>query len=78
MKKRLTALPVAVAKALAKVPLAKEPSFPLFGSDVEMLLRSLNRFVRRRGHGPVLLLMTLVDELENVKKTHDNRGPLIL
>lgn len=62
---------------LADLPLAREPSFPLFGSDVEMLLRSLNRFARRRGPGPVLILMTMPDEVEKVKKTHDRRGPLV-
>ena len=61
---------------LADLPLAKEPSFPLFGADVEMLLRALSRFARRRGAGPVVMMMTILDELEKVKKAHDDRGPL--
>ena len=61
---------------LADLPLDREPSFPLMGSDVEKLQRSVSRFARRRGPGSGVPLIAVPGELDKLKEIHDKRGSL--
>jgi hypothetical protein len=61
---------------LAHLPVDKEPSFPIFGSDVPPLQRALARFARIRGVSGVFIMSAVPDELKNVQEVHDKRGPM--
>jgi hypothetical protein len=61
---------------LAHLPVDKEPSFPIFGSDVPHLQRALSRFARIRGVTTGFPMVAVPDELKNVQAVHDKRGPM--
>lgn len=61
---------------LANLPQDKEPSFPIFGSDVPPLQRALARFARMRGVSAAFPMVAVPDELKNVQAVHDKRSLL--
>lgn len=61
---------------LAHLPVDKEPSFPIFGSDVPPLQRALARFARMRSVSAAFPMVAVPDELKNVQAVHDKRGPV--